>query len=426
MKDQKVKLYKFQKKAVKTRVKVLKKFSTAYLAGFPGSGKTLMSFVIIKKMKYKNVVVLCPRILKDKSWGDEINKWVPMLGIDDVNFTITTYESVHKLNDIPVDLVIMDEVTKLKSDKSKRTKNTFKFLKNTGAHRLYLSGTPLNRPYDLWPILKWEKIITDWMFYIKRYCAAVHTGFGWDTSGASNVDELAKNLYPWMHIISEDSLDLPKVTEKIFLINKPGSFPEDVQQIMDSLPEVKTNETKLFNGKPIESVSSWSAELANYLEVGEISRVRKGMGVVKASSEEVLNYIQSINEPLVIFAQHREVFDYLEKKLDKCGTVYGGNSKKINDSNIQKFKDGDLKYIVLSLYSASEGLTLINSRRVFFIELPWNYTQIYQALKRVHRIGQERDVLVEYCAIDGILDAMVARSIIGKKKTVLEFMKHGK
>src|SRR5208282_2657207 len=63
--------------------------------------------------------------------------------------------------------------------------------------RLFLTGTPIvNRPKELWPIIfslcpTFEK---DFFAYAKKYCGAVHNGFGWDFNGASNLEDLQERL----------------------------------------------------------------------------------------------------------------------------------------------------------------------------------------------------------------------------------------
>eukprot|EP00816_Leptocylindrus_hargravesii_P011899 CAMPEP_0196822420 /NCGR_PEP_ID=MMETSP1362-20130617/83434_1 /TAXON_ID=163516 /ORGANISM="Leptocylindrus danicus, Strain CCMP1856" /LENGTH=104 /DNA_ID=CAMNT_0042201969 /DNA_START=29 /DNA_END=339 /DNA_ORIENTATION=- len=63
-----------------------------------------------------------------------------------------------------------------------------------GADRLLLlSGTPaLARPVELWTQLNCldEKTFGTYSAYTNKYCDAKHGRFGWDVSGASNLEEL--------------------------------------------------------------------------------------------------------------------------------------------------------------------------------------------------------------------------------------------
>jgi hypothetical protein len=58
-----------------------------------------------------------------------------------------------------------------------------------------LTGTPMtDRPRDLFNLLKASRHPLSRSFYsfARRYCAAEHNGYGLDTRGASNVEELAR------------------------------------------------------------------------------------------------------------------------------------------------------------------------------------------------------------------------------------------
>ena len=50
-----------------------------------------------------------------------------------------------------------------------------------------------NRPRDLFNLLKAVRhpLATSFYGYAKRYCAAYDNGYGLDTNGASNLEELA-------------------------------------------------------------------------------------------------------------------------------------------------------------------------------------------------------------------------------------------
>src|SRR5688500_5132276 len=76
-----------------------------------------------------------------------------------------------------------------------------------------LTGTPLtNRPRDLFVLLQLARhpMAKSFLTFAKRYCAAVHNGYGWVTDGASNLDELRVQLHGVMLRRTKDKvLDLP-------------------------------------------------------------------------------------------------------------------------------------------------------------------------------------------------------------------------
>src|SRR5262249_46086608 len=76
-----------------------------------------------------------------------------------------------------------------------------------------LTGTPLtNRPRDLFVLLQLvgHPLGRSFLGFARRYCAAERNEYGWDTRGASNVEELTVQLHGIMlRRAKDDVLALP-------------------------------------------------------------------------------------------------------------------------------------------------------------------------------------------------------------------------
>ncbi len=76
--------------------------------------------------------------------------------------------------------------------------------------RVYLlTGTPLtNRPRDLFVLLQLvgHPLGRSFLSFAKRYCAAERNDFGWQTRGASNIEELTVQLHGVMLRRSKDQV----------------------------------------------------------------------------------------------------------------------------------------------------------------------------------------------------------------------------
>lgn len=105
---------------------------------------------------------------------------------------ITSYELVRKVaNPGRFSVIICDESHALKDGKVERTKSTMAFLKC--ARRIFLlSGTPaLSRPKELWnQINALSTLFSNFFEFGIRYCGGKQGNFGWDFTGATNLDEL--------------------------------------------------------------------------------------------------------------------------------------------------------------------------------------------------------------------------------------------
>ena len=71
--------------------------------------------------------------------------------------------------------------------------------------------------------------------------------------------------------------------------------------------------------------------------------------------------------------------------------------------------------------SAVEGLTLVNSTRAIFTEIPLTAKSFYQAKKRLHRIGQDKAVNIQLIAMNETFDDKVARILVDKHRTLERF-----
>ena len=72
-----------------------------------------------------------------------------------------------------------------------------------------LTGTPLtNRPRDLFVLLQLvgHPLGRSFIVFAKRYCAAEKTEYGWQTGGASNIEELTVQLHGVMLRRSKDQV----------------------------------------------------------------------------------------------------------------------------------------------------------------------------------------------------------------------------
>lgn len=415
----------------------LLKYGSVYLAEPPGGGKTLSAIALAHKHKFERIVVLTARNIIP-TWVSQVKKWVPELNAHfntewKPEFLFQTYESVHKLptptKTTAPKLVILDEVHKIKQSlsgkQSKRSKNTFFYLRQTMAKRVYLSGTPFNRPYDLWSILSFERFFTDWRKFITHYCGArqemiyayggaklVWTGL----DGAKNIRELRQRVSDWMFVGEDDSESLvPSVTRKIVFTKEP----KKTQKALDYFGMNPSS----FKDAVIGMGSSFKVPFE------EVSAARKEAADEKLQfAKKYITERLETNTPIIVFAHHQDIVkdlaDHVKDKTNfRVGTIFGGNTAKQNENTLSNFHKGEVDCLILSIGSGSEGLTLIESNLCIFVEFPWNYAQITQAEKRILRVGQTRPITYEFLASPGTLDHRILEILLEKKETFDEFMK---
>ncbi len=132
----------------------------ALLADEPGLGKTIQAIAAANYLSLKRVLVVCPASVR-LGWRQEL-KECGATGLWDVisyEQAVKYHSEVHYDTLPSYDGLVLDEAHYLKTSDSKRTQAIFG---GAGAARMRtlrarwaLTGTPvLNRPRELWPILK--------------------------------------------------------------------------------------------------------------------------------------------------------------------------------------------------------------------------------------------------------------------------------
>lgn len=103
----------------------------------------------------------------------------------------------------------------------------------------------------------------------------------------------------------------------------------------------------------------------------------------------------------VVFSQFTQMLNQLEGPMEEAGIKYvrldGSMTVKKRAQALAAFDstEPDAPYIfLLSLKAAGVGLNLVSASRVYMLDPWWNPAVEEQAMDRVHRLGQTRDVEV--------------------------------
>lgn len=167
---------------------------------------------------------------------------------------------------------------------------------------------------------------------------------------------------------------------------------------------------------------AWSAASLNVM----LDRVTTGLdacGMGKGSSklDRLAWDLASRSQPTLVVAHYQETVDACVKVADKLGLragyIHGGVSKAGRGAVVRAFQSGGLDVLVGSLETVSEGLTLTQADMCIFVEKSYKPSRNEQAMRRVHRIGQDRPVTVlDYVATmpDGR-----GQTVDGKKRDLL-------
>ncbi|XP_016906021.1 SWI/SNF-related matrix-associated actin-dependent regulator of chromatin subfamily A-like protein 1 [Apis cerana] len=390
-----------------------------------GLGKTIQALGIAHYFR-KNwpLLIIVPSSMRYQ-WAEAIYTFLPSVPthyiyqfantkdiIDDSKIVITTYDLLVRAVDTfqckIFGFVILDESHVLKSSKTARFKAA-QCIVLQARHVVLLSGTPaLSRPIELYSQI--NLIMPNFMGYHEygtRYCAGEKTSFGWDFTGSSNMQELhllLKRSCIIRRLKNDILIQLPIKKREVILLNP------DLIKIGKEMLEI----SKKLEKKVLNNLEKHNTLLQYYNE----SSIAKQKAICDYVSKLFVN-----KQKCIIFAHHHNILNAICEVLEFMNIKFIRIDGKMNPERrkyeIDKFQNND-SYIaaVLSITAANAGITLTAAQLVIFAELFWNPGILCQAEDRVHRIGQYKNVIIQYLIAKHTADDYLW-PLIQKKMNVL-------
>lgn len=374
------------------------------------------------------VLIVCPASVK-YNWESEIVKWIanPSLQVvsgwkgelEETDFTIVNYDLMAKreeqLLSMGFKLCVFDESHYLKNRQAQRTKACLHVGKQADSV-LCLSGTAItSRPEEYFTTLNLLRPIDfpSWLKYVQRYCDAYHNGYGWDTRGASNTDEL--------HAITRD-----------FVIRRLKK--EVMEELPDKMRQEFTIEPSVDGMKSYKDLqSSWLDEYRTYKEnntlpagfvLNMLTDLRHHCGRLKVSSavDWIHQYAHTTSKPVVVYTHHNDVMKGVCELLDNqliVKTISGSVSALKRQGIIESFQREEIDVLVCNILAANVGITLTAADTVLFVEREWVPATEEQAEDRVNRIGQDSQyVHAVYLRVSNTIDEKFAHIVAQKREVV--------
>ena len=403
------KLYPFQKQGVEWI-----REDNGILCDEPGLGKTVQALVGMNE--HRKIIVLCPKtaietwVNETKKWTDrEIyvlwknhDKWIktPRKAV-----WILNYEQVHtfiykKYADIfysgkkiypplkDVSGIILDEMHRLRNHMTYLSSNVGYFLvliwqsNKNRPHIVGLTATPLtNRPEELVQL----KIFT--------------------------------YQYKKPRVLRREKRDVAK--------ELPAVIEEEQFVRLNKIQRKCYNEVLKQSGSAFGKITNLKKICISANLYNEKYRVdsEKFLRAYEIIEEEIMNNNKVLVfsewiKPLLLF-RDRYLWGNFTSELI-TGKTPLGERKRIQE----RFKNKkDPQVLLLTIGTGGESLNLQTANVVIFLDLWWTYASIYQALNRVHRLGQTKPVRVVRIISKNTIEEKINERIKRKEKFTKEFLK---
>lgn len=404
-------LYPYQKEGVRFAAAA----GRSILADQMGLGKTVQAIATAELLRCEHfveqVLILCPATLKYQ-WRSEIERFTDMKAIvvegnthrreelleSDAVYKIASYNSITKTDVLYCDMLILDEVQRLKNWNTQLSRAVRKI---TSRYALVLSGTPLeNRLEDLYSIVELvdQFALSPYYLFRDRYMQTDETG---RVIAYRNLNEIGDRIKPLLlrRRKSDVELQLPARIDKNLFV---PMTPEQA----DAHAELKTQAARL--------VAKWHrqhflSEVDRQYLLRTLSQMRMAcdsLYVVDEKSradtkvEETMNILSecAATDKVVIFSQWERMTRLVAQELDRSGIdyayIHGNVPAAERQSRIDAFVNEPDVRVFLSTDAGSTGLNLQVASVIINLDLPWNPAVLEQRIGRIHRIGQTRGVEV--------------------------------
>ena len=366
-----------------------------------GLGKTIQAIaamVSLKATKKNRFLVVAPAsvmtnwIKEIKSFSDipttkihgedyeALNDWLKHGGI-----AVTTYDTLTRLEipqNLKIDMMVVDEAHYVKNPKAQRTMAVTSLLPQS-EYVVYMTGTPLINSVE------------EMCFLVE--CLQPETAKKLDmVKLASSAEEFRYELSPvYLRRVCDDvAKELPEIIRK-------------EQWCTLNLVELD---------KYISTLKS-----KNYMAIRQVSW---NVGNMKLSSKaarliEICDMAKNQGRKVIVFSFFLDTIEKVSNLFDdrQVFKFWGEIKPERRQEIVEEFTAAPEGSVLVSqLGTGGTGLNIQTASVIVFCEPTLTYASEAQAIKRAHRIGQTRDVIVYRLIADDTIDERILEILADKKE----------
>lgn len=341
-------------------------------------------------------------------------------------------------------MVVVDESTRIKSPTAMRTKRLMK-LKPLMKYRRILAGDAVvNSPFDVFSQFAFldESILGDSYPAFKadyaemlpkdhpmvtaimrknnlRHAPQIAAKNPDGSQRYRNLDQLKAKIAPYsMRVTKEECLDLPpKIYEKRYF--KLSDYQRKLYNQLEDECRFELNDVSVPVLHKLTLMLRLQQLTCGYL----VDQDNNFIDLFKHDPKEnprvaaLLETVEDIEGSVIIWCRFQEDIRILSKVFgDDCVEYYGEVSKDERSLNLQRFRNGEVKYLLGTPSSGGIGLNLTRAATAIYYSNSFSASHRWQSEDRCHRIGQEADkVLYIDLEAESTIDKKILLSLSNKK-----------
>ena len=399
---------------------------TAMVLAPVGSGKTALTLTALRDMVREGyaqrVLVIAPLRVAKAVWPVEAAKWAPTLSvnlacgspnqrlaalIEDSDIVVTNYDNLQWLaeQDLPqFDIVVFDELTRMKNPSGKRFKAFEKLVKNIPI-RWGLTGSFTSNGLE--DVFGQCKIIDTKMlghrkgvFMQQHFSCSRYAGFDDWTPLPGALERVMDRIKPWTFRLEAGAYSVPDLNT----VRVPVSMPMDAyKQMKEEFVLQFANDAAVAQSAAV--VTQKLAQLASGFVYTEA-----GSRWLSDHKYDALDDLLAENQraPTIVWYQYKEQLAELRRRYPHARTLEG--------DAIDRWNEGRVELLLAHPASAGHGLNLQHGGcHMVWLSLPWSLELYEQAIGRLHRSGQKHPVWNYLLLTDGTIDQLILDSLTAKR-----------
>ncbi|GAB2789231.1 hypothetical protein GCM10027275_37740 [Rhabdobacter roseus] len=387
------------------------------LADDMGLGKTvqIIAFILTLRQKARqrpHLLVVPTSLIHN--WKAEVERFAPSLKLhilhgasrakstqafDDFDIILTTYgtlvSDIARLRKYLFGYVFLDESQNIKNISSQRYKAA-RLLQSR--NRIVLTGTPLeNNTFDLYAQFSFAcpGLLGTRQYFRNTFAIAIDR-FKQKESALA----LQRRIAPFIlrRTKKEVAQELPEKTEVVLYCDMGEEqrrvYDTYEREFRDYLSGIQEEEIKKNTMHVLRGITRLRQICNSPRLLGE----DRLMSEASVKIELLMQQLRSIapDHKVLVFSQFVSMLDLIRPELDREGWQHVSltGSTRNREEVVQAFQQDDaIRVFLVSLKAGGTGLNLTAADYVFLVDPWWNVAAENQAIDRVHRIGQSKNVI---------------------------------
>lgn len=315
-----------------------------------------------------------------------------------------------KVDSGEIEMIIFDECHSVKDPQAQQTKA---LLKLKPKYAIAMSGTIImNSPLDCYVPMRFIGKEEHNYYQFRNFYCEMGGFMQKQVVGYKNLHFLQQQLDTCMiRFRKKDVLDLPDKIEKIEYVEMTQKqtqvYREMCMNVYRNLHKIKRSNNPLAMLTHLRQTTGYTGIVSDTIyESAKLDRM-----------EELVDDIMKNNEKVIIYSIWSHITDEIVKRLEKYNPLlYTGETKENERRNVKKIfmEDDKHKILVGTVKALGTGETLTSANNVIFVDEPWNRATKQQAEDRVHRVGQDKTVVIYTLLSKNTIDETVHNILMDK------------